>query len=316
MEMIQKLSSDRPQQPASTVSHEQQSASRAQTSSSSGTKDIPHTWTPTVAGLRGDVLPQSAGTQQPSSGADSLLGKITGEDYNRRFVLGRNLDKGKVNKIISGAYIDIASLGESPSRRPPMRVRDNGGTPEFIFARDEVELPPPDSFLSWVRLFATYASVRAQHHPSEAAGMFTYIVRVMDLHNQEPSSYKWREYDRRFREMRDDAGPLPWEKLETDILYMIPSTPQRSGQPFRAQVCYNYNNKRCSLGSRCKREHSCLHCKRKGHGRFECRKLAGSNSVSATPSTHASQSGKSGQASQPAPAGQPVRKPSIPNTSR
>ena len=187
------------------------------------------------------------------------------------FLLGHALDQGKINKIISGAYVDLGSLRDKRDRQAQLKVSKASSTPQFSFAEEEEE--PVTSFTEWLQLFLIYSSVRGQRYPAEGPAMATYIQRIMTIQTSK-GGFVWREYDREFRRARVKRPSLKWEVIRTDILYHIPHN-SPSPRPFReSEVCRNYNNNRCTRGKQCPREHSCSFCKRRGHPRVDCRGLA------------------------------------------
>ena len=69
--------------------------------------------------------------------------------------------------------------------------------------------------LEWICLFGTYAIVYVECHPSESPSLFTFMVKVMDLHRRH-GGVAWCLYER-FRCIHAMVPELPWHTINWDL---------------------------------------------------------------------------------------------------
>ncbi|XP_069114874.1 uncharacterized protein [Argopecten irradians] len=192
--------------------------------------------------------------------------------------LYRRVSNDMRDKIISGKFIDLASL------------LDNSGEQESYLRLDKsgfVQLPQSRKrFLDinkWTDAFSIYASVLRQHNPNLREPLATYQNVVRGIAS---NGGHWYFYDTNFRRMRESSPDLAWNQLVNELY--IQALTKRAGagnqnrrfqnksrSPFRSpqqhipKTCHTYNKGRPCEG--CAYKHVCSHCGQQ-HQRVKCKK--------------------------------------------
>ena len=203
----------------------------------------------------------------------------SGELFNNFMVAGSTLDERLRAKIISDQYVDLTSLLPRAQQGGFVQLSDSG-TLQFNPMRPRA----PGSFMEWLKLFCIYASTYVDTHPHYGSQLFSYIIRIATISQENPNSYLWRQYDEDFRRMRKHNTALPWHLTNTHILSQAAETirdiaranarrqqrqqPQTSANKpvshdnsTRSKWCFDYNDptKHCQRRN-CRYLHVCSKC--------------------------------------------------------
>ena len=202
--------------------------------------------------------------------------------YARFFSLGATIDPKLKVRIWNGEYIEVGSL-TSTTNNPSLTINMSSDNPTLALSTPRSA--KPDNIWAWLRLFHTYASIYCEKFPAEGPSIFTYVIRILDLHRR----YKgpvWRSYNERFRALRA-LMPLSWDKIHWDITMELigdEQTPantiqsssitsnKREGGSYPSGCCRKFfDSGRCKYGKECIHEHVCGLCKKCGHFRLQCK---------------------------------------------
>ena len=194
--------------------------------------------------------------------------------------LGVTVDPRIKAKIWAGQYVELASLHSVVDQRPALAVAWEGDQPHLAVA------PPrhaaPSNVTEWQKLFLTYAAIYVEAHPTEAAALMTYAVRVVDLYASH-RGFLWRAYDERFRRLRAVCTTLPWNQLNWHLVMELTGaqcqseTSTSSSQPSRAGTAGTAPAGACRVHfykgvcTRQKYTHICSICGKSGHSATTCR---------------------------------------------
>jgi hypothetical protein len=224
--------------------------------------------------------------------------QLTGENpVSNYLVLGAILDPKVKAKVWEGKYIELSSLGDQ--KEPAVSVAINQD--DSLISLTPSKVPPPANVYQWLRLFATYAAVYTERFPAQAPSMFTYAIRILDLHHQYRGT-AWHTYDENFRRVRAHCPTMPWHTVNWDMAMSsvhIPTTFQQTQktataakQPFRGQPtgrpqagqagqaakgkrltsrghCFRFDQRGACTHTDCRFKHTCTICG-KGHSRQKC----------------------------------------------
>jgi len=100
------------------------------------------------------------------------------------------------SKIWAGQYVELSSLSLATQQRPALALSWEGANPTLAMAPQHQS--PPQNVAEWLKLFNTFAAIYVEVHPQEAAALFTYSIRILELQASHRGTV-WREYDERFR---------------------------------------------------------------------------------------------------------------------
>jgi hypothetical protein len=237
--------------------------------------------------------------------------QTTGENpVTNYLVLGATLDPKIKAKVWAGQYVELSSLSDQSDVKVSVSVNKD----DSLISLTPAKSPPPATIYSWLRLFAAYAAVYLERYPAQGPAMFSYTVRIFDLHRQY-GGVAWRNYDEKFRRVKAVCPTLPWHTVNWDMAMSLvhPSAnpggqsqstrPTSNGRhPFRGQsgqnqtggqasryqtddnrganrgVCFRFNGKGCEL-TNCRFKHACSNCGR-AHSKQKCRRPANHGSTS------------------------------------
>ena len=208
-----------------------------------------------------------------------LQGAMPGELHPLTKFLGSTIDQDLRKKIKQAAFIDLPLLKKSS-------YEIKQGTTS--------KLRQPNNFDEWLELFLIFATIRATYFPQDAPHLFTYITRIRDL-SRKQEGLVWRDYDVEFRQLKAVDTALSWLKIDTDVLFTIPTHPNQPPptqnqtrlnppaprQPFPASggspptdVCLPfYYGGWCSIIHSCTNRHICANCGNEGHSYHNCREI-------------------------------------------
>lgn len=138
-------------------------------------------------------------------------------------------------------------------------------------------LEPPASFTAWLKLFAVYAAIYLEAHPSEAGSVLSYVIRILDLQTNYEGTI-WRAYDERFRRLREKCpGSLPWHQIHWAIVMELNGHMQQTSSQTQMKAagcpngaCHAFFYKGHCKKNACKRPHLCGICLKQGHSRDAC----------------------------------------------
>ena len=241
--------------------------------------------------LPGQSAPSAALGAPPASEAAAtdpiqqmiVQGAMPGEIQPQTKFLGSTIDNDLRDKIKKAAFIDLPLLKKSS-----YEIREGSTT----------KLKQPKNFEEWLELFLIFATIRTTYFPQDAPHLFTYITRIRDL-SKKQQGLVWRDYDLEFRRLKSVDSTLSWLKIDTDVLFTIPTHPDQPPptqnvnkfnpppprQPFPSaggspptDACLPfYFGGWCSTIRSCTNKHICANCGNKGHSYHNCYALKNSS---------------------------------------
>ena len=205
-----------------------------------------------------------------------VQGAMPGEIQPQTKFLGSTIDNDLRVKIKQAAFIDLPLLKKSSYESK------EGST---------TKLKQPKNFEEWLELFLIFATIRTTYFPQDAPHLFTYITPIKDL-SRKQQGLVWRDYDVEFRRLKSVDSTLSWLKIDTDVLFTIPTHPDQppptqsqsklnpppprqpfpaSGGPPPTDACLPfYFGGWCSTIRSCTNKHLCANCGNKGHSFHNC----------------------------------------------
>ena len=242
----------------------------------------PQPGTSSTASQDTDYQALLAGALQHLSGATPLTPKQGESPMTPFLLLGATLDPKIKAMIWAHQYIELGSLASAAEPTVSWTLDPHSQLPQPHVAPARVT--PVSTFSAWLRAFCTYASVYVERHPSEAASLFSYIVRIQDM-DRRHGGLAWRTYDEKFRRIHALLPSMPWHTTNWDLAMdavhgdTTRVTAFRRPSPFRlarrppgsasSAVCFAWNDGRCA-NKQCRYRHACSVCGRPGHTRSTC----------------------------------------------
>lgn len=215
-------------------------------------------------------------------GSDNL------ECDNKLYGLSVHLDDQLVLLIEAGQFVDFSKLIPTdkvvPDDEPDKLQLVNQGGRLGVTASTDKDVVIINSFKRWELAYDVYAGVYTRAHPKRGPEMLEYkhvIRRASD-------TYVWANvyaYDKIHRHHMEKNPGRTWAKKHRDAwsdhvkIYKpsaLSSTPEITNPGKKRKYCKFFNkNGKCIKGSSCEYDHRCSFCGLFGHGRHNCRKLAG-----------------------------------------
>lgn len=261
------------------------------------------TFTPTAAAqssMRVDIDPPPVVSDEHNhqSILEGALNQLLDQDQENTqgehpqssmLILGATLDPKVKAKVWSGQYVDLTAMSHAEDKPMLLSINSKNSTVSL----GQQKTPGPIHIYDWLRLFGTYAALYTDRHPDQAPGMYTYMVRILDIQKQYGGQV-WKVYDEKFRRLKASQPSLPWCEIHWNTFMFVfqpaynqpfqPSHPTRQiptqrqrnhlNSPRSQQtpnVCYDYNNKgSCAFQDACKYRHACSSCQKPGHPRIKC----------------------------------------------
>ena len=195
------------------------------------------------------------------------------------------VDETIKDRIENGEYVDFARLLprdrfqiEEDNR---MEIVNRDGKTFFVPASsgDGASI---NNFSCWEQAFRVFSNIYPRRFPERSAELIQYnhIIHTAAL------TFTWENvylYDHDFRLHLVRYPHRSWAiilqqawtmRLKDRNSLSSNRTPEQRGKGKR-DVCWHYNNGRCTFGSGCKFEHKCAICGKFGHGSHICRKANG-----------------------------------------
>jgi hypothetical protein len=188
-----------------------------------------------------------------------------------------------VTNIISGLYIDLATLLAKPSdmRSPSPLIYIDG---QVVVSQASKPARRLTDISQWLHAFAIYMLIMVTYLPSRAADLIRYQLLILRMYTQFGGS-AWYNYDEAFR--RDAAARyvVDWSGMHVELYNFHTSVSTRVPQPslaplsresigasFGTTICRSWNLGRCVAAravcrylhvcdvSRCRGHHRRIHC--------------------------------------------------------
>ena len=250
-----------------------------------------------------DAPPGGSDEQNHRSILESALNHILSTDKDKTkgedpestlLILGATLDPKIKAKVWAGQYIDLTTMSHAEEKPMCLAINSKNST----LSLSQPRTSGPIHIYDWLRLFGTYSALYTERNPEAAPGMFTYMVRILDIQKQYGGQV-WKVYDEKFRRLKASRPTLPWCEIHWNTFMFAfqpanspnlpfqPFIPTRNNQQSQNQrprnnatsprsaktpnICYDYNNKgSCTFQDACRYRHACITCHKAGHPRIRC----------------------------------------------
>ena len=191
-----------------------------------------------------------------------------------------HVDEVTRRKIITCEYVDFSKLLPSDKSEDledePMRMVNRDGVPAWAPARDR---DPVNSFTRWEQAFRVYSNIYTEVFPRKAAELIQYNHVI----NTAAQSFTWDNvyrYDRKFRKHLSKFPSRSWSVILQQAWTMCLKDRYGNGDRNRGNdrnkkrrdICWKFNQGKCSYGLSCKFDHRCTLCLKFGHGSHNCRR--------------------------------------------
>ena len=211
------------------------------------------------------------------------------EEY---LAIGSHLDASIKLQIEAGGYVDLSRLlpkdKVNTEEDHRLEMINKGGLTYWV-PLSEKELSPINSYIKWEQAFRVYTNIFAKANPDRVTELLQYN-HVIEMAS---ASYPWEnvyKYDREFRIHMGEHPERNWSVIlqQAWALYIksghgnnnVTGGGQTSGNNVNyspsgyRKVCIPYNAGRCTYGLRCKFDHRCGVCGKRGHGAFNCIRIS------------------------------------------
>ena len=218
---------------------------------------------------------------------DFIHSAMVDEDYQ---VVAAHVDESLMRNIKLGEYIDFARLlptdrilAEDNSR---LEIVNKDGRTYFVPANSK-ELGSISSFFKWEQAFRVFSNIYTAKYPQKAVE----LIQYNHLINMASMTFTWENvymYDKDYRMHLSRHPYRSWaiilqqawtvrlkDRLRTNNGNGAGFTSGRNGSKGRKDICWRYNNGKCTYGSTCKFDHKCSVCLHFGHGMYNCRRANG-----------------------------------------
>ena len=210
---------------------------------------------------------------------------LVDEDY---LVVGGHVDELTRLRIENGEYIDFARLlprDRQIEEDNRMEIVNQNGRTFFVPATGS-ESGSITNFSRWEQAFRVFSNVYTRRFPERSAELIQYnhIIHTAAL------TFTWENvylYDRDFRLHISRYPGRSWAIILQQAWTMRLKDRNGKSENSRSEkvrgkkdVCWRYNQGRCTFGSGCKFEHRCAVCNKYGHGAHICRKANNKSSRS------------------------------------
>ena len=151
--------------------------------------------------------------------------------------LGATIDPKLKSKIWAGEYIDLASLGTSPSQPPDSFAIGHGRSAHSVAIAPPSKAHQIRNISEWTDLFHIFAAVYTERFPLPAPHIFKYASVVRNLANRCSVSW-WLFYDTQFRRLKAHSTDMSWGVVHHELyLHCLgqASVPFRPG-PYAANL--------------------------------------------------------------------------------
>ena len=177
---------------------------------------------------------------------EHLLGPDTGtnpsQDYFDDILLeGCNVDDKLKDMIWGKKFVELGQLVskiENKNRLITQQVQ--GGYSQIALA--PVKVKSASNIHEWISWFCIYATIYTQRYPEESPQIFGYILRIMELQKEEPTSYMWRHYDELFRQARYKRQSMEWHIVDDRFVRKAKVLQEKINQQRKQAQNRNSNN--------------------------------------------------------------------------
>ena len=212
---------------------------------------------------------------------------LVDEEYT---AIASHVDNHMRRKIIEGEYVDLVRLiprdRVSSEEDQRMEIVNRGGLSYWVPV-SERSSNTINNIAKWEEVFRIYSRIYTEGNPTRGVELIQYshIIHKAAL------EYPWENvysYDREFRihmskyplrnwgvilqqvwtlKMRRQVGTSSHGSIGKDA----------NGRSSTRNICWKFNQGRCSYGISCKFEHKCAICNKWGHGAVNCQRGRGNN---------------------------------------
>ncbi|KAE8631200.1 hypothetical protein XENTR_v10001105 [Xenopus tropicalis] len=177
-----------------------------------------------------------------------------------------HLPKRMRKNIEAGKFVDIYDL-----TRESVQAKEDG-------VKEEEREKKSKTIFDWLKGFLFFSSVYLEKKPEQCLNIIKYIDTIIDTYLFYKGS-SWSDYDRAFRKKIVSSKVLSFGQKDIDLWTRWVSKDNvsagngnRGPHAFKPRnICFAYNEKRCTRGYACKFKHVCLHCGF-SHTVMECNK--------------------------------------------
>ncbi|OCT80557.1 hypothetical protein XELAEV_18027368mg [Xenopus laevis] len=164
-----------------------------------------------------------------------------------------HLPRKVARNIEAGKFVDIYEI-----TREAVQSKEEG--------EKTVEKGRKKSIFDWLKGFFVFASVYLKKQPEQCLNVIKYMDTIVDTCLFYKGS-SWFDYDRAFRKKMVSCKMLSFGQKDIDLWTRWVSKEGNAvgsvkvGSAFKQRnVCFAYNERRCSRGFACKFKHACLSC--------------------------------------------------------
>ena len=177
--------------------------------------------------------------------------------------VGSHISQAMREKIVSGQYIDLENLLESPIDNVNKLSINREG--HLILAPVEKK-SKITNIQSWSDAFIIYSSIYVSAHPDKAQALLKYMHNIR-TGAKRTSGLGWKVYDQQFRlRLASDPVGNSFDKIDYELWLIYMASTSFSEQSSSSLVqgpttlkCYDFNYRQCFKGN-CRYLHLCLNC--------------------------------------------------------
>ncbi|XP_041435768.1 uncharacterized protein LOC121399351 isoform X2 [Xenopus laevis] len=215
--------------------------------------------------FRGQGKEKGLGKTKESSQSMVLVGAVDTYACALTETADHLLRKTRKN-IEAGKFVDIYEL-----TREAVQAKEDG-------VKTEEKGKKGKTIFDWLKGFLVFASVYLEKKPEQCLNIIKYIDTIVDTYLFYKGS-SWSDYDRAFRKKILSSKVLSFGQKDIDLWTRLVSKDNGSAgngnkgsYAFKPRnICFAYNEKRCTRGYACRFKHSCLACG-SSHAVSECNK--------------------------------------------
>ncbi|XP_062576491.1 uncharacterized protein LOC134238373 [Saccostrea cucullata] len=183
-------------------------------------------------------------------------------------MIGMNVSSTVKQRIISGQYIDLATLVTPKSGSDEKKLVMNS-MGEIIYK--DANPKKVENIEQWTDLMLIFASVYLSAHPAKTLDLLKYIQTVRMGVSR--GAISWKEYDTQFR-LRKEQNPVSsWGEIDSELWLMYmhsgPAYNVTNAPKTNNDKCFNFNYKGSCDKFPCMYKHSCIRCG-SNHSQIHC----------------------------------------------
>ena len=228
---------------------------------------------------------------------DMLHSVLVDESYS---AIANHIYEQTRKKIVNNEYVEFSKL--IPKNKYRRLEEESSGLHQIVIKGGYMFCLPPgeqkdnlgseliSNFGKWDQAFRIFTHIYTGAYPTRAAELMQYSHTIHDA----SLSFPWENvyaYDRDFRHHLSLNVGCSWGVIlnQAWTFYMRDrsvysmhgaggsggSAHRGNGNRPKKDVCWAYQNGKCTYGISCKWDHKCGICGKYGHGAYTCRKLTG-----------------------------------------